>query len=233
MFLKLVSALPEYIYSGDSAGIFVNLFIGSEYSDGKVKLRQVTRYPWKGTSQILVDAAREGDLTIRVRVPGWAQSKENHMDLYYSKVTEAVTIRVNGKQVAVAPEHGYAAIKRHWKKGDKIDISLPVQPRLVFPNDSVQTIKGKAAIASGPVIYGLEGLDNAELDDISISKNAALQLSFKPALLGGVNVVSGTAVSKGKASSFTAIPFFTLGNRGAVSPYKVWLPLDGRLGGTK
>lgn len=219
MFLKLVSALPEYIYSADSAGLFINLFIGSEYNDGKVKLKQITQYPWKGESQIQVDPVKESDLTIRVRIPGWAQSKENHMDLYYSKVTQPVTIQVNGKQIAIAPEHGYVAIKRRWKKGDRINISLPMQPRLVFPNDSVQTIKGKAAIASGPVIYGLEGVDNADVNSLTISKDAALQLSFNPDLLGGVNVITGR--------SFTAIPFFTLGNRGVVSPYKVWLPLEG------
>ena len=52
MFLKIMGALPGYIYAQDEAGIYVNLFVGSRAElrlpAGKVVLRQTTRYPWQG-----------------------------------------------------------------------------------------------------------------------------------------------------------------------------------------
>lgn len=223
MILKLVSALPEFIYASDSAGLYVNLFIGSEFKSklnkaGKVVLRQVTQYPWKGETQIQVLPEKAGEFTIKVRIPGWAQGKENNQDLYYSRIADTVTMQINGEPIPVNPVNGYAVITRRWKKNDRITLHLPVQPRLVFPNQAIATIRGKAAIAAGPVVYGLEAADNAALNNITISNNAALQMTFKPGMLGGVNVITGLG-------AFIAVPFFTLANREHPSAYKVWLPV--------
>lgn len=227
MFLKLVSALPGYIYAADSAGVYVNLFIGSEYkvavgNKGNVVLKQQTQYPWKGSSAIKVNPDRESEFTVSVRIPGWAQGVENHLGLYHSAVAQPVTLQVNGEQVAVQPKQGYVSIKRRWKKGDVISLQLPMQPRLIFPNDSVKTISGKAAIASGPVIYSVESVDNTATDKITIRKDVPLQLQFRPALLGGVNIITGKTTGD---TPFTAIPFYTLANREAGAAYKVWLPV--------
>lgn len=227
MFLKLVSALPGYIYASDSAGIYVNLFIGSEYkgavgNKGNIALKQETQYPWKGVSNIKVTPGKESLFTISVRIPGWAQGVENHLGLYHSAVAQPVTLQVNGEQVAVQPKEGYVSIKRRWKKGDVISIQLPMQPRLIFPNDSVKTISGKAAIASGPVIYSIESVDNKDADKIAIRKDVPLQLLFRPALLGGVNIITGKTAGE---TPFTAIPFYALANREAGAAYKVWLPV--------
>ncbi|SFM57660.1 DUF1680 family protein [Chitinophaga sp. YR627] len=225
MILKMVAAIPEYIYAADKTGLYVNLFIGSEYKgavgDKKVSLKQSTQYPWKGTTQIEVNPAQEGDFAISVRIPGWAQGKENYFDLYTSQVTTPVALSINGIAVPVQPVKGYVSIQRRWKKGDKITLELPMQPRLIFPHDSVETVRGKATIAAGPVIYGLEGIDNSGLDSLVVSRNTPLQLVFKPGFLGGVNVVTG----REGGSTFTAIPFYTLANR-QVAPYRVWLPLE-------
>ncbi|QMW02987.1 hypothetical protein [Spirosoma foliorum] len=103
-------------------------------------------------------------------------------------------------------------------------MNLPIQPRVVFPNDSIQTIKGKIAIASGPIVYSLEGISNPELDAYQFRANPQLKLIYKPELLNGVNVVTGQALDKSsKEVTFTAIPFYAPGNRGSF-PYKVWLP---------
>jgi DUF1680 family protein len=228
MFLKMVSALPAYIYTRDSAGIFVNLFIGSEYKGSvgttELVIRQSTGYPWKGDTRIDINPAKESDFTVRVRIPGWAQSRENPFGLYYSTLTQPVKLQVNGEAIKVVPEKGYVAIKRRWKKGDRISLDLPMQPRLVLPDDPVQTIKGKAAIAAGPVVYSLEGIDNPGLDGLAINRETRLEPVWKPSLLKGINIVKGRAYSGGKEVSFTAIPFFALGNR-AVAPYKVWVPI--------
>jgi len=165
------------------------------------------------------------DFTINVRIPGWAENKENPFDLYMSKASGPITLKINGTANAVHSENGYVALKRKWKKGDIIELSLPVGPRLVTANDSVQSIKGKVAIASGPVVFSLESIDNPGLKDYTIKTGTPLTLNYKKDLLGGINVISGTAVdSSGKKKRFTAIPFYSVGNRKPGASYQVWFP---------
>ena len=51
-FSKIMGAIPEFIYAASSEGIMINLFIGSEAEikagNNKVRLQQVTNYPWEG-----------------------------------------------------------------------------------------------------------------------------------------------------------------------------------------
>ena len=230
MILKIVGALPQYIYAYDSNGVYVNLFIGSKANisinkNTTIALKQTTQYPWKGISVIEVNPSSANPFTVNIRIPGWAQNKENPFDLYYSSVSDPVSLTVNGEPVNVAPVKGYVAITRKWKKGDKIELNLPMQPRLISPNDSVETIKGKIAIASGPVIYGFEGIDNPALNNYTIKDNSVLQISYSPGLLNGVNVITGKASGvNNDQTNFTAIPFYSIGNRNQISPYKVWIP---------
>ncbi len=132
---------------------------------------------------------------------------------------------MNGKVVPVEPVKGYASVKRQWKKGDVIELTLPIEPRLVAVNDAVQTIKGKLAIASGPIVYGFEAIDNPDLKNYSIKNNDTMTLDYKSDLLNGVNVITGKATnSAGESVKFTAVPFYALGNRASGAPYQVWMP---------
>jgi DUF1680 family protein len=227
MFLKLVGALPQYIYAQDDKNIFVNLFIGSDaevdLDKRKVFLKQETEYPWKGKTKVTVNPETPGTFVISIRIPGWATGKENPFDLYTSSVSGKVSLKVNGQSVAVNPANGYAAISRNWTKGDVVELDLPMQPRLVSPHPEVKTIAGKMAIASGPVIYALEGLDNPDMTKSGIFKDAKMQVTFRSDLMGGINVISGKATNGASAPiTFTAIPFYATGNRGTY-PYQVWL----------
>lgn len=230
MILKMAGALPGCIYATDDDALYVNLFIGStaQVDIGNIKnvtVKQTTQYPWKGNTSITVEPAASKAFTVNVRIPGWAQGKENPFNLYYSTVTEPVSIKVNGKKINYTISNGYAAIRREWKKGDIIELNLPVEPRLITPNDSITTIKGKMVIAAGPVIYGFEKTDNPGLDDYTVQPGMSMKATFKPGLLNGVNVINGKLKnSNNQVVSFTAIPFYSIGNRDTASPYNVWLP---------
>ena len=230
MFLKLVSAVPGYIYSHEGNDIFVNLFIGSntkiDLGNNSVQLKQETRYPWDGTVVLTVDPAKEGDFTLKVRIPGWAQSIENPYGLYKSNVTEPVELKVNGEPVQMNIVNGYAGISRKWAKGDKVELSLPMQPRLITANEAVNDLKGLATLASGPLVYCLEGADNNGLTDLKLDAQAPMSLQYQSDLLNGINVIAGKAVNKdNKEVSFTAIPYYAVGNRTTGDSYKVWIPL--------
>ncbi|PWU05211.1 MAG: six-hairpin glycosidase, partial [Bacteroidetes bacterium] len=169
MILKMVGALPAYIYATDDEGVYVNLFIGSTMktdlkSVKNIKIKQETNYPWKGSSTITINAPAKSKFAIHVRIPGWAQGEENPFNLYTSNLNTIAKVKVNGRDLPlVIIANGYLTINREWKKGDKIELTIPVEPRLVSPNDSINTIKGKMAIAAGPIIYGFEGVDNPDL----------------------------------------------------------------------
>ncbi|MXV52634.1 glycoside hydrolase family 127 protein [Pedobacter sp. HMF7647] len=228
MILKMIGVLPQYIYASDNAGLYVNLFIGSEanisLSGNDISLRQTTGYPWKGDVQIEVNPTVVKSFTINVRIPGWAQGKENPDDLYNSNLSQKATVNVNGNPITANPVNGYLSINRTWKKGDVINVSLPMSPRLITANAAVESVKGKVAIASGPVVYSFESIDNPELKQMTLSANSPMQISYEKGLLNGVNVITGKAVdANGKAIDFKAIPFYSLGNREPGSPYQVWI----------
>src|SRR6185369_11708726 len=76
MFLKMMGAIPDFIYSASNDGVLVNLFIGSEaeinVDHNKLRLRQVTNYPWEGRVVINVDPDTTVEFKVKIRIPGWA-----------------------------------------------------------------------------------------------------------------------------------------------------------------
>lgn len=222
MFLKMTSAIPGFIYSRKGNNLYVNLFIGSETAmqvDGKtdVALKQQTDYPWDGDVTISVDPAKAAFFTLNVRIPGWAVGVENPYGLYSSDLEADVELKVNGESVAVNPVDGYVAIERKWAKGDKVELSLPMQPRLVKANDKVEQLRGMAAIASGPMVYCLEDYDNKQLADLKLDTSASMTLTHRADVLNGMNVITD--------KNFSAIPYYAVGNREEGKPYKVWIPM--------
>ncbi len=226
MFLKMVSALPDYIYASADNSLYVNMFIGSnadvELAGKHVAVAQETGYPWNGKISLKINPDKSALFVVHIRIPGWARGIENPYGLYLSDLKEPFTIRVNGAIQNVTIENGYAAISRTWKKGDRIKVELPMKPRIITANENVKDLKNMIALASGPVIYSLEGTDNANPDHIQLNKNVTLGLEFRKDLLNGINVITGTSKQNGREVGFTAIPYYAVGNR-EKKGYKVWI----------
>ncbi len=228
MIMKMVSALPAYIYATDDDAIYINLFIGSTARVNlkavkNITISQVTQYPWKGNTRITINTPSTKKFIVKIRIPGWAQGKENPFDLYHSDITHSVVLKVNRTPIKLDIVDGYATINTTWTKGDVIELILPVEPRWVTPNESVNTLTGKIAIAAGPVVYGFEKIDNPGLENFTLNDKRPLKVIYEPGLLNGVNVIEGEANSKEKLSHFKAIPFYAIGNRASASPYTVWI----------
>ncbi|HMG89876.1 MAG TPA: beta-L-arabinofuranosidase domain-containing protein [Chryseolinea sp.] len=229
MFLKMVGAVPDFIYGTTPGGIDVNLFIGSSATvnvngEDHIEIAQKTNYPWDGKSTITVNPDKERSFVIRVRIPGWATGVENPFGLYNSNVKSNVELKVNGSAVSVTPLDGYAVIERVWKKGDSIELLLPMEPRVIHADAKVTDLAGHAAIASGPLVYCVEKNMNSKLDEIKIDADTPMEMRFDPAVLGGVNVIKGNAVLKGGSKvTFAAIPYYAAGNLSTAEGYKVWV----------
>ncbi|HMF70225.1 MAG TPA: beta-L-arabinofuranosidase domain-containing protein [Flavitalea sp.] len=228
MFLKMVSAVPDFIYLYDSSELYVNLFVGNDatvnHNGERISLQMVTRYPWDGNVSLKVSPEAEAKLAVKVRIPNWATGKENPLGLYRSDLRSRVTLKVNGESINVTPVDGYVTIDRTWKKGDEIQLELPITPRFVDASEEVKVLNGQVAIASGPIVYGLEGNNNTDLGKLKIDTAARMEIKYYPGLLGGINVITGHGVNdKSGKVDFNAIPYFAIGNIKPGDNYKVWV----------
>ena len=223
MFLKIMAAMPGYIYAYQGDNVYVNLFIGSEVripvGDNSVRLKQLTSYPWHGAVSIQVNPDKASTFSMKVRIPGWAQGTENPYDLYQSNLKAPVKLKVNQEDVLLRIVDGYAEINREWKKGDHIELELPMQPRLITANKAVENLRGQVALASGPIIYCFEDADNPELQTFKLQAQTPLELSHDSNLLNGVNIIKCQGDIPAKA-----IPYYAVANREESHSYKVWIP---------
>jgi DUF1680 family protein len=231
MFLKIVGELPRYIYSKESSSIYINLFIGSEATikldnGQEVQVKQTTKYPWDGHIAINIEPSIQKEFTVKVRIPGWAQGIENPYGLYTSVIKSEPELKINGKKTALKITGGYVSMTRLWSKGDVIELNLPMEPRFVYANEKVENVKGMAVLASGPIVYGLEEIDNPELNSYKIDRNSKINMIYRNDLLSGVNIITGEAYTgKGLRVDFTAVPFSTLNNRQPGNAFKLWVPV--------
>ncbi|HEY2931940.1 MAG TPA: beta-L-arabinofuranosidase domain-containing protein [Acidobacteriota bacterium] len=240
---RFLASLPGYVYAQRGDTLYVNLYVSSTADisldkDRTVKLIQETRYPWEGAVKITVNPDKIEKFTINMRVPGWARNEVVPSDLYrfVDKVEEPVVLKINGKSVAFRLEKGYAGLTRQWKKGDVIELALPMPVRRVAANEQVAADRGRVALQRGPIVYCAEWPDNLDshVRNLVLPDTTKLMAEYRPDLLNGVVVIKGRALGlaydgQGKAikkeQDFTAIPYYAWANRGQ-GEMTVWIPND-------
>ena len=162
-----MASVPYYMYATQGNDEYVNLFIQSkadiETESNKINVEQTTGYPWDGKISIAVTPEKEQEFALRVRIPGWAQDAPVPTDLYsFTDKAQAYSISVNSSKVNAKQYDGYATLVRNWKAGDVVEINLPMGVRRVKANDQVEDDRGKLAIERGPIMFCLEGQDQAD-----------------------------------------------------------------------
>lgn len=130
--------LPGYVVMKSAEGVFVNYFIEGTYSlttpAGKpVVVKQQTNYPESGTIKVTLNLSKSEEFALSVRIPAW--SKTN-------------TLRVNGETVGGVTEGTYTSLKRKWKTGDEVNITLDMRGRVTLLGDKPQF----AALMRGPIL---------------------------------------------------------------------------------
>jgi DUF1680 family protein len=226
---RFLPSLGQYIYSRSADGLWVNLFIASDATTpldtGRVTIKQVSNYPWDGDVKISVQPDAPREFTLHVRLPQWATNP---------------TIRVNGAALSPQVSKGYASIRRQWKSGDTVDLSLPMEVQRLAAHPKVLQAQGKIALRRGPLIYALEQADNAvSLRDLVLPAGATFRSQFDPGLGGGAVKVTTEGLvhdadnwdrqlyqpvhaSASKRVPLTAVPYAIWGNRG-LGEMIVWI----------
>jgi DUF1680 family protein len=227
---RFFPSVGRYVYSRSADGVWVNLYVSGEArivleNGADVVVTQTTNYPWSGHVKLQVAAARPGEFTLHVRLPGWASEH---------------SIVLNGKSITPPASKGYAHIRRTWAPGDIVELSMPFDIQRIEANPKVLQARGKVATRLGPVIYCLEQPDNqADVDGIILPPDVTLTPHFEPELLGGVMVLRGEGrmqtsgswgnelyrpvqPAKTRGVAISAIPYCVWGNRGH-EKMKVWI----------
>ena len=220
--LRTLCQAQEYAYAVSGQTLYVNLYGQNALKTKNLEVEQTTDYPWDGKVTLTVKKAKNLQ-TIQLHKPNWC-------DKY--------TVKVNG-------ENADLSITRKWKKGDVIELSLDMRPRLVEANPLVEEAKNQVAVMRGPIVYCLEGQDiqgDCRISDIALP--ADIQLKEVPMTIEGhsFTALEGDAVvtndktwdnqtlyrELSKPSSrkvrIRLIPYYAWDNRG-IQDMSLWLNL--------
>ena len=151
--VRTLLSLGQYIYSWseEESALWVNLLIASEVSlpiQGRtVVFRQEGDYPYDGKVAFTVETDEPVALHLHIRIPGWCR--------------RAVISRAT--DIEVVPKDGcgtYAEVDGVFASGDRITLSMDMQPEWIYADDRVPYDAGKAALRRGPLVYCMEEKDN-------------------------------------------------------------------------
>jgi DUF1680 family protein len=228
---RLVESVGNYIYAKSNEALYVNLFVGSTalvtIQNRKIQLKQVTNYPWDGKIQISLTPEKPTEFNLSVRIPGWTNNQPVPGDTYqYSdNFSEKIALSLNGIPADFKIVNGYAVIHKNWKKGDVVEIDLPMPVRRIVAIDKVKENRNRLALQRGPLVYCFEHADNdGKAMNIVIPDQAVFKTEYKPEILNGIVVIqtqatiakiSADGASVGTVSqTVTAIPYYSWANRG-------------------
>jgi DUF1680 family protein len=166
--LETQAKFADTIYSRDAYGLYVNLYIPSQVTIGDLVLRQDTGFPDDPAIRLSV-VSGAATLTLRVRVPKW--------------VAGSPLVWLNGAPLTGLPgagPSGWVALRRHWKQGDVLQVTLPMQ-LAVEPTPDHPAVQ---ALTYGPVVLsGVQrqdpGLLTPQLEMASIRRTAAQPMTFE------------------------------------------------------
>jgi DUF1680 family protein len=237
---RFMPSIPGYVYAEKDDTLFVNLFLSNTAkvtlgNGQKLEIRQQTRYPWAGDIRIAVDPEAPGTFTVKARIPGWARNQAMPGDLYTFADTsnDQAQLRLNGEELPLTLEDGYATIHREWRKGDVIELNLPIKIRRLRANSQVAADRDRVALQRGPIVYAAEWVDSPDRHarNILLRDDQPLESEWRPNLLKGVEVIQGKVTAfrydaahklQRSEEAFTAIPYYAWANRGS-GPMEVWI----------
>jgi len=104
----------------DPRGIYVNLYVPAQVTwsqnGGSCGLIIETDYPYASAVLMTLRLPGAQVFTLNLRIPAWAQGAE---------------VSINGKRETPSPQPGgFAAFRREWRSGDRIELELPLAQRL-------------------------------------------------------------------------------------------------------
>lgn len=230
---RTVAEVGNYAYNLSKEGVNVNLY-GSNTLNTKtlsgesLEIEQQTNYPWDGKVTLKIVKAPKDNYAFFLRIPGWSNGAE--VAVNNSKIQDNV---ISGT---------YFKVNQKWKKGDIIELNIPMPVELMEANPLVEEVKNQVAVKRGPLVYCLESNElpaNTSVNDIILNVHSKFSTDFielnnrKLLSINATSSVTGhhswdkklyKPISSKDAASFTVklIPYFAWGNKGK-GEMTVWM----------
>ena len=230
---RTIAEVSNYAYNFSKEGLYVNLYGSNNLnsttlSGEKIEIEQQTNYPWDGKVTLKIVKAPKDIYEFLLRIPGWSQR---------------ATIAVNGKNSTDAIGSGsYHKVAQKWKKGDVIELNIPMPVELMQANPLVEEVKNQVAVKRGPIVYCLESdqlPSNVKVNDVVLDLNSKFTTDFiKISNRQLLSITASTSINPdnswdkklykpistkdSKEYSVKLIPYFAWGNKGK-GEMSVWL----------
>lgn len=235
---RFIPSLPGYLYAVKGRDVYANLYIGGtaklKVGGRDVTLSQSGDYAGTGRQAITVDANKAGRFTLKLRIPGWARDIVAPGGLYaFVGNAGGYTVKVNGEEVAGALDKGYLAIDRKWKKGDRVELEFPMEPRFVAARPEVEADRGRLAVQRGPLVYCAEWPDNDFAFGAAVVNPEMPMTTRSSDVLGGVTMIDVPAQLVERRDGrlglsdvkLAMIPYYAWAHRGK-GKMAVWLAAE-------
>jgi DUF1680 family protein len=120
--------------------LYVNLFIASQltWQEQQSTVELATSYPFDDRIDLrILRRERSDPLTVALRVPGWCTRPE---------------VALNGRPMAVRARAGYVRLRRTWRAGDVLTLTLPRRLMIEPTADDPRTV----ALLFGPMVLAAD-----------------------------------------------------------------------------
>ena len=219
---RFFGAMPEYLFSYDEVGLFINLYTSSTVShtlaDGtQITLSIDTEYPHQEDVAVHFDSEQPAQFTLRLRIPGWCKD---------------ATAGWPGQNKRTVEAGQYLTIDRVWKRGDTVRLRFDMPVRIIPPHPQVEANAGQVVFARGPVLFCLEKEDvdfPVEKATVAVESEegirAQVKVDWHPDLLDGIHVLTVPGLVEGNAIDLKLVPWSVRANRSDNSRWVIFLPL--------
>ncbi|GJQ29348.1 MAG: hypothetical protein HBSAPP03_12320 [Phycisphaerae bacterium] len=220
--LRTIAGVGGYVATQAPGQISINLYaagsIRATPGNAPVRLDVATRYPWDGIVTIRVRPAAAQRFTLRLRIPAWA---------------DRPTLSASFGGLKYSTRRGYLEIDRTWNPGDEMTLTLPMRPRVLVADPRFEDMRGRVALARGPLVYCIENADHpAGVHALVLNAGRGITERWSeagergPTPLLWLEAWGNTAradpnadspyraVSRGDEVYIRAMPYFAWGNRG-------------------
>lgn len=236
---RLIPSVPGYVFAQNNTDVYANLFISGTtklmVNKKEVQIEQQNNYPWDGDLAFKITPRSPVTFALRIRLPGWAQNEPVPSDLYtfQKNAGSEIVIRINGVPTRYSVEKGYAVLNKLWKKGDLVEVKLPMDVKRIVAHKNLKDDLGKVALQRGPFIYCAEWPDNGgKVSNLLLPDDVVVTPEYRPEMLNGITVLKadvpaiqihdGSRVST-TTQPFVAIPYYAWAHRGK-GEMMIWFP---------
>ncbi|MEE8468525.1 MAG: beta-L-arabinofuranosidase domain-containing protein, partial [Planctomycetota bacterium] len=251
--VRSLPAVSGAIYAQRADELWVSLYVGSrtqvELTSGTVGVVLTTNYPWEGRVEFQLDTTRAEAFTLELRRPAWC-GEDPRVTLNGALQTDVFTRSATDARAGT----GWGSLRIPGGGTQRVVLDLPLTPRRIRADPRVEADRGRVALARGPLVYCLEGIDHrGRVDDLALPPEASLAARWDADLLGGTTVLVArglatvtpdaagfaaefgtglrTGIGTGEETRATesrplrAVPYALWANRGATEMV-VWIPED-------